>query len=137
MIKEKIQKIKDILKIKDGEDNKKKIENLVIFIVILIITIIMINTIWNKDNKNNEKVLTDTDKILAKTDTNKITDTSGNNNESNNELEEKLKNILKKIDGVGNVEVLITYSESNQILAMYNEDNTKNDTEEKDTRRRK
>lgn len=137
MIKEKIQKIKDILKIKDGEDNKKKIENLVIFIVILIITIITINTIWNKDNKNNEKVLTDTDKILAKTDTNKITDTSGNNNESNNELEEKLKNILKKIDGVGNVEVLITYSESNQILAMYNEDNTKNDTEEKDTRRRK
>ena len=48
-------------------------------------------------------------------------------------LEEKLENILQNIEGVGKVKVLLTYSESSKTLAMYNEDSTKNDTEETDT----
>ena len=50
-----------------------------------------------------------------------------------NSLEEKLENILQNIEGVGKVKVLLTYSESSKTLAMYNEDSTKNDTEETDT----
>ena len=42
------------------------------------------------------------------------------------------ESILKNIEGVGNVKVLVTYSESSKTVAMYNEDSTKNDTEEED-----
>lgn len=135
MIKEKLQKIFDFIKIKDGENNnnhKRKIENLVVFIVILIITIIMINTIWNSDSKKDSQDEIDTGKILAKVSEDKTIDNNSFQNASSN-LEEKLKNILSKIDGVGKVDVLITYSESSKVTAMYNEDNTKNDTEESDT----
>ena len=129
MIKEKLQKLKDIIKIKQNEegDSKKKIENLVVFIVILIIKMIIINSILKTDkNKGDTK---DTEKVLAKTSD--TTQESKNNTSSN--LEQRLENILQKIEGVGKVNVLITYSESSKTLAMYNEDNQKNDTEETDT----
>ena len=129
MIKEKLQKLKDIIKIKQNEegDSKKKIENLVVFIVILIITMIIINSILKTDkNKGDTK---DTEKVLAKTSD--TTQESKNNTSSN--LEQRLENILQKIEGVGKVNVLITYSESSKTLAMYNEDNQKNDPDETDT----
>lgn len=132
MFKEQMQKITDMIKIKDGDNNKRKIENLVIFIIILVITIIMINSIWNSDKKQNENSQIDTGKILAKKENEDDTVYQVNSN-----LEEKLKNILSKIDGVGKVDVLITYSESSRVLAMYNEDSTTNDTEEKDVQGRK
>lgn len=129
MIKEKLQKLKDIIKSKKTEegDNKKKIENLVVFIVILIITMVVINSILKTDkNKEDSK---NTEKVLAKSsDT-----TQESTNSTYNNLEQRLENILQKIEGVGKVDVLITYSESSKTLAMYNEDNQKNDTEETDT----
>ena len=48
------------------------------------------------------------------------------------ELASKIKNILSKISGVGEVEVLITYTESSQTVAMYNENTKETSTEEKD-----
>ena len=134
MLKEKLQKIVDIFKVKEG-NNKRKIENLVVFIVILIITIIMINAIWNNDDNSKSKIETTQEKVLANTNL-EVEKANTTNTNSTENLEQKLKNILSKIDGVGKVEVLITYSESSQISAMYNEDNTRNDTEEKDTSRR-
>ena len=129
MLKEQMINIKKYFNNKE-ENNNKKIENLVVFIIILIVTIIIINTIWNNDKKddNSLKIQNDDNKKLAKLEDN-IVDTS------ENELEHKLENILKNIEGVGDVKVLLTYSESSKTVAMYNEDSTKNDTEEKDTRR--
>lgn len=54
--------------------------------------------------------------------------------ENSNELEQRLENILQNIQGVGKVKVLITYSQTSQVVAMYNEDSTKSDTEESDKR---
>ena len=46
MLKEQIDKIKSMIT-KDNEgNNKKKIENLVVFVIILIVTIIIINYVW-------------------------------------------------------------------------------------------
>ena len=132
MIKESMQKIIDIVKIKDGENNKRKIENLIVFVVILVVTIIMINTILNDGSKDKEKL--ETGKVLAQTKTEQQENIT-NLNDTTTNLEDKLKNILSKIDGVGKVDVLITYSESSEVKAMYNEDSTQNDTEEKDTSR--
>ena len=132
MLEEKKNKLKELFSFNANGDNKKKIENLVIFVIILIITIIFINIIWNDDDKNNGKTLTNTDKVLAQSE-NKIS-INKKIEDDEEDLETRLENILQSIQGVGKVKVLLTYSESNQTLAMYNEDNTKSDTEESDSR---
>ncbi len=48
-------------------------------------------------------------------------------------LEEKLKNILSNISGVGQVDILITYSETSETVPIYNENSTTSNTEETDT----
>lgn len=130
MLEEQKKKLKEMFSLKPGENNKRKIENLVVFVIILIVTIIIINAVWNSDKKKQGDLENTTDKILAQKD---IEQTQLKQNTSN-ELEEKLKNILEKIQGVGKVEVLLTYSQSSQTMAMYNEDKTQSDTEETDTR---
>lgn len=129
MIKEKIDKVK-ALAIKKGEkDNKKTIENLVAFVIILIITIIAINTIWKKEGKSESNKNTNS---ISKQLANNTQTVSENVNTSDNDIEEKLRNILSKIQGVGDVDVLITYSKTSQIVPLYNEDLTESTTEETD-----
>ncbi len=115
-------------------NNKRKIENLVVFLILLIITIIAINTIWGENKKEtnlHQEQTNTTYKQLAQT----IDNTINSNNQDLNEynLEQSLKDILSKISGVGNVEVLVTYSQSSEVVPMYNEKNTQNSTEETDT----
>lgn len=130
MIKEKLM---NLIKTKDVDDkNKRKIENIVVFIVILIITIIAINMIWNSEEEKGKSNITNSIKVLA--EENSDESTIETNSDS---LENKLENILKEIKGVGKVKVLITYSQTSETLAMYNEDTSQSSTEESDTRRRK
>ena len=131
MLEEKLKKIKEMFSLKGEGNNKRKIENLVVFVVILIITVIFINTIWNGNKNEKENTKDNTDKVLAQVETT-------NENETNNiDLEQRLESILQNIEGVGKAKVLLTYSESSQTVAMYNEDSTKSDTEETDSRRGK
>ena len=127
MLEEKRNKLKEMFSLKMEGNNKKKIENLVVFVIILIITIVVINTIWNGETEIAENTQTNTDKVLAKLESNE-------EEESSNNLEQKLEVILQNIEGVGKVKVLLTYSESSTTVAMYNEDSTKSDTEETDSR---
>lgn len=129
MIKEQMNKFKDIFRNNEG-NNKKKIENLVVFVIILIITIIVINMILKDDKKEGNTETNSIGKTLAQTDEENYVSTT-------DELEKNLEAILSKIDGVGKANVLITYSQSSETIAMYNEDNTKSDTEESDSRWRK
>ena len=96
--------------------------------IILIITIIAINYIWNdkKENKNNN---TEISRTLAEEK-----DEINLNNEQNDDISSKLENILKSIKGVGNVKVLITYSQTSQVIPMYSEDSSEKITEENDSR---
>lgn len=118
-----IQKITDKVQQKG---NKKTLENLVVFVIILIITIIFINYIWNGDkekNQNNNEsisVLKNNDLKIEQVDV------------SNNSLEFEIENMLKKLDGVEDASVLITYEETNRIVPMYNEDTQESKTEEED-----
>lgn len=131
MLEEKKNKLKEIFSLKSDGNNKKKIENLVVFIIILIITVILINTIWNGDKKKEDNTVESTDRILAERESVQ----TGNNKTDTIELEERLETILQNIEGVGKAKVLLTYSESSQSVAMYNEDSTQSDTEETDKRR--
>ena len=123
---------------KEGEEqegnNKRKIENLVVFLVILIITIVAINIIWNGDSNSSENPNNTSTKQLASDNvnmTNINSDIEKIDNTSN--LKENLEEILAKIKGVGEVQVFINYSESNEIVPMYNENSKVSNTEENDT----
>ena len=126
-------KIKNFLSRKEGETNKKKLENIVVFIVILIITIIVINVIWNGEDKNeNEKQTTDSNKRLADTSyQNNNTETTDSTNDDN--MVTNLEEILSNIRGVGNVKVMITYAETSKTVPVYNEESTEENTEETDS----
>lgn len=126
MIKEQLEKIKGLI-LKDDEGNsKKKIENLVVFVILLIITLIVINYVWNDGKKNN------TNNIKEESSYKQLA-TNVNSVSTKTDLEQKLEDILSKIDGVGNVRVLITYSQSSEVVAMYNETLKSSSTEEEDS----
>lgn len=131
MFKDKLKKYFNKNKEDEGQEKtKRKIENLVVFAIILIITIISINLIWN-GNKKESSENTTSSKILAKN--NEINLEQKADSITTNELEVKLKNILSKIQGVGQVEVFINYSESSEVIPMYNENSQTSLTEETDT----
>lgn len=120
MLKEKINGL-----LTGNGNNKKKIENLVFLLVILIITVISINVIWNGDKKKEDDTSTESNtKQLAK-----------NNNDTKNEttLESKLENILSKINGVGKADVMLTYTESTQMVPVYNKTEKTSNTDESDS----
>lgn len=132
MFNDKFKNIKALIKNNSEQNaNKKKIENLVIFLVLLIITIIAINVILSDDGKSNQKENTQssTYKQLANQENN----SSNISENSEYNLSEELEKVLAQISGVGQVEVLITYSETSETVPMYNEKITESTTQETDT----
>ena len=123
------EKIKELVEKKTSRNNKKTIENLVVFLVLLIITIISINLIWGKDTKKEKQVPSENSpRVLAEN----LND--GNiSEEQEYNLEKKLEDILTIISGVGKVQVLVTYSESSSVVAMRNETRSTSKTEENDS----
>ena len=108
-------------KSEEGKDKKKQIENIVVFIIILIVTVLIINNIWSGEEKHDTEDTHDATKVLAHTDSS-----------SQDNLEDKLEDILETINGVGKVNVLIKYSESSTVVAMYNETTSESTTKEND-----
>ena len=125
-------KLRSYFKKQDEEqegNDKRKIENIIFFIILLVVTIVIINTIWNGNKQTTKQENSINTKQLAyKEQDNENIETTGSI-----ELEEKLENILSKIEGVGNVNVCINYSESSEVVAMYNENSKVSTTEETDT----
>lgn len=126
MLKEKISKIKNSLIKADGSSNNKKtIENLVVFIILLIVTVVMINYIWNgKEKEKTQKQNLVGAKTLAE---------EPEKSQVDDDMESKLENILSKIKGVGEVKVAVMYSKTSEIVPMYNEDSSEKLTEETDS----
>jgi stage III sporulation protein AG len=126
-------KLKKIVGNSEGQgNNKRKIENLVFLVIILIITVVIINYVWSGEKSSNKKVTNSTGKQLATTNNNQTLASSQYNNTESISLEEKLEDILSKIEGVGSVKVFINYSESSETVAMYNENSKMSTTEETD-----
>ena len=119
------EKIKNIFSKQEG-NNKKKIENIVVFIIILIVTIVAINYIWNGEKKNQS-----TDKVPQTEEKNEVVQV--NSEITTDESEKKLANILSNIKGVGKVKVLLTYSETSTYVPVYNENSKQSNTTETDS----
>lgn len=130
MFKDKIKNIKLIINKKMEGDKKQKIESLVVFLILLIITILAINTIWGEEEQETKEEPQSSYKQLADNLNNEI---SNNNEMIEYNLEQSLEDILSKMAGVGKVKVLITYSQTSQVVAMSNETYTASVTEETDT----
>ena len=127
MFKDKLKKI--VGNSEEQGNNKRKIENLVFLVIILIITVVIINYVWSGEKSSNKKVTNSTGKQLATTNNNQTLASSQYNNTESISLEEKLEDILSKIEGVGSVKVFINYSESSETVAMYNENSKTSTTE--------
>lgn len=115
--------LKEMLKkMGDENDKKRNIENIIVFIIILIITVLIINSMWSSEDEKSEENTQNTGKVLAQTTS---VETTGEN-----DLETKLEDILESINGVGKVKVLIKYSETSTVVAMYNETTSESTTKE-------
>ena len=126
-------KLKSIIGDGNEGNNKKKIENLVFLVIVLIITVVVINYIWNGNKSSNKTITNSAGRQLASSKTSQDADSNQSSSSSNSEsLERRLEDILKNIDGVGDVKVFINYSESSETVAMYNENSKKSTTEETD-----
>ena len=79
---------------------------------------------WSSNDKGSKDNNQDSSKVLAQTTSVSI--------DEQNDLETKLEDILGSIDGVGKVKVLIKYSESSTVVAMYNETTSESTTKEND-----
>lgn len=110
-------------KIKTMFTGKRKIENLVVLLILSIIIVIAINYIWKDEKKNTKEQLQEKQKS-------EVVQVSSKAEESS--LEEKLEKILSKISGVGEVKVLITYSESSTLIPIYDENKKTSNTTEND-----
>ena len=119
------EKLKKMFSKNEG-NNKKKIENIMVFIVILAITIIAINYIWNRDKQSKSS-----NTVPEAEGRNDVVQVSSEINYDENE--EKLANILSNISGVGKVKVLLTYSETSTYVPIYNENLKQSNTTETDS----
>lgn len=126
-MKEKIKKLFSGESDNEEKNDKKKIENLIVLVLVIIVTIVAINYIWHGNDENE-------DRIVTEDNTKKLAETSNvEESTSNNDIEYRLENILSDIRGVGKVKVLVTYSQTNQVIPMYDEDSTQTTTEETDS----
>ena len=120
------EKIKNFITKKTEGNNKNNIENLVVFLILLIITVIAINMIWGKEEEQVEEQASY--KVLASQ-----TENSNIIEESEYDLQAELEDILSKMDGIGKVDVLITYSQTSTVVPMYSQTESSTITEETDS----
>lgn len=117
--------IKKMFSKNDG-NNKKKVENILVFVVILIVTIVAINYIWNGEEKQKES-----NTVPEAEERNDVTQVAAEVKVDDNE--QKLANILSNIQGVGKVKVMLTYSETSTYVPVYNENSKESNTTETDS----
>lgn len=118
------------------KSQKKKIENLVFFLILLIIVVVAINLIWSPTDNENTNTLTDSEKQFVSQGMNVNMLALKNNETVENQqyiLEDELEKILTNIEGAGNVQVMVTYTESSEIKVLYNESVEESTTEETDS----
>ena len=114
-------------KLKNMFKGKKKTENLIVLIIILIVTVVAINYIWKDEDKNTDEI---SNNSISRQNLGTI---QVNSNYEEDDLEKRLENILSKISGVGNVKVMVTYSESSMLTPIFNEDSKESSTDETDS----
>lgn len=114
-------------------DKNSKIKSLLVICLVLIFILIAMNVVGSSSVFNSK--LTSISNDTSKSEQN--TDVLNKKTVSSSEYEEKQKadliNILKKMDGVGDVDVMITFENGEQKVPAYDKTEQKSTTEETDT----
>lgn len=113
-----IEKIKEHL---ENLNNKKFINNLFIILIVSVIALLMIS-IFDNDDKDKPELATDSNieqRVVY--------------DDYNSYLENKLEDILEKLEGVGEVEVMITFEDSKETIPASNTTKTTEVTKEIDS----
>lgn len=114
-----------------GQDRKRLIENTAILIIIGVIIIIAGSTLFgNKDDRQSDflpESQQPAGEVLAAAN-----DVQRSNN-GTDVLENRLKTLLSQVEGVGKVDVMITYSSAGENVPAYDIKKSTEDTEEKDS----
>lgn len=113
----------DFNKLKDKllKDNKKMVENMTIVFLIGLILLIGASALSKPRPSNNSS---NKQLVLEKTD---------NTENYSKQLELDLKNILSKINGVGNIDVMITLNTDEEVVAAMDTVQSSTTTNEKDS----
>ncbi len=119
-MKDIIEKLKSHL---EKMNNKEFINNLFIILLISIIFLIVANIFLKKDDKDNDLIKAEYE----------IGNTCDSQEDYSTYLEKKLVNILSKINGVGNVNVMVTLENSIEKIAATNTTKTTEETLENDS----
>lgn len=103
-----------------NEKDKKKIYTLLSLGIVCAIALIVMPSVNGEDKRNEE----DASKSIPKEDLSK---------RENDNLEDKLTNILTQIEGAGDVDVMITFESSEEIQPAFNTNSTTEETKEVDS----
>ncbi|APM38606.1 stage III sporulation protein AG [Clostridium kluyveri] len=121
---------------KKNSNDKKNITNLAIVFLIGLLIIITINffsgyskNTYNNLNSNKSSSTDDTKKDTTEESTSTDENSSHDYEES---IQKNLKNTLEQIEGVGKVEVMISFESGEEHVPAVNVNDTTNTTEEKD-----
>lgn len=117
--------MKDFLSRFKGGDRKKLIENTVIVGIIGIVIIIAASTFLGGDKKEKSNKTAASEKT---TEAKVSYEESGDEN-----LEERLEKILGQIEGVGRVDVMVTFSSGKESTPAYDTKKNESTTNEKDS----
>lgn len=106
-----------------GRDRKKLIENSAIVVIIGIIIIIAGSTIFSSNKPDTKAQQQKAENTV---------DVARQSTSSSDLLEAKLKSVLAQMQGVGKVEVMITYESSGEEIPAYDIKKSESNTQEKD-----
>lgn len=112
--------------LKNEKNRKEKFSNFIIVALIAVLIIIVASFFKTTDSMTLQN--NDTQKQQVKTSS---SDSSSENYETS--MENKLKDTLEKMDGVGNVEVMMYFSSSEEQVPAFNENKSNSVTDETDT----
>jgi len=108
-----------------GQDRRRLIENAAIVVIIGVIIIIAGSTIFSR--KNNEIPIREQKRTVL------VEDAAGQGTFAADSLEQKLKSVLAQIQGVGKVDVMITYEDRGEEIPAYDTRKSESSTQEEDS----
>lgn len=116
-------KLKSML---ENGNTKKIISNLLVVVIICVIILISLSIFYPKQEPEDMNSSSDQEVSQASTDTN-IPESAYSDS-----MESRLESILSQIDGIGEVEVMITYETSTEVVPASNTTKSEQTTQESD-----
>lgn len=105
--------------------SKKYVANIVAFMAVAIIALIASNEFFGYDTASKNNTSKPAEEILVQREDNRRTEEE--------KVEQRLQKILEKIQGAGDVEVMITFEIGTEVIPAVNTVSSEDNTEEKDS----